>query len=246
MKPSEFQSRMADAAVVNYKNGLGCDSARYEKVRRIFERLPYGRVLDVGCADGSILGPLTGHHEIHGLDICPELVREACARGLRARMWNLDESPLPYHNLVFNHVHCGETIEHVADTDFLLCEINRVLAPGGHLILTFPNIRTPVGVAMLLFADLPPMFAARYRSGHFRDFTLRTMRIALRNAGFKIERALGAFFWLPFFGECFTTLASLVPSWSASIIVVARKTREAAYDPEEAAGDPGYRKGMWR
>lgn len=236
---------MAEAAIPHYRAGLGNDSPRYETIRRIFMRMEPGRVLDVGCADGCILGPCTGRHEIHGVDICKDLVSQACARGLRAQLLNLEERPLPYPDGHFGAVHCGETIEHITDTDWILSELNRVLAPGGTLVLTFPNVRTLVGLAMLL-ADIPPMFSARYRAGHFRDFTLRTMRVALRNNGFAVERAMGSQFWLPLFGDCLPWLARFLPSWSSSIIVIARKVAEWAYDGPSATADAGYRKGMWR
>jgi hypothetical protein len=70
---------------------------------------------------------------------------------------------------------------------------------GGHFLLTFPNVRTPVSLAMML-VDLPPMYSARYRAGHVRDFTAKTMRIALSNCGFRVEKMIGADFYLPKLG----------------------------------------------
>ena len=111
-------------------------------------------------------------------------------------------------------------------------EINRVLKPGGKLVLTFPNIRTILGLGMMLFFDLPPMYAARYRSAHFRDFTLRTIKIVLKAHGFRFERAIGSAFYLPKIEEFWSPLATHLPSWAYTVVVVATKQTESTYSSE--------------
>ncbi|HEY2329012.1 MAG TPA: methyltransferase domain-containing protein, partial [Verrucomicrobiae bacterium] len=138
----------------------------------------------------------------------------------------------PYPSAKFDAVLCGETIEHLVDTDWLIFEINRVLKPGGKLVLTFPNIRTLLGIGMMMLFDLPPMYAARYRSVHFRDFTLRTIRMVLAAHGFKIEKAIGSAFFLPRIGEFWSPLATVMPSWAHTVVVVATKESESSYTPE--------------
>ena len=206
---------------------------RTQKVRRIFSEMAAGRmILDVGCANGDILGPLAKVHEIHGVDLAPGLVERAIKNGIHAVCHNLESGPLPYPAGKFDAVFCGETIEHQVDTDWLMFEINRVLKPGGKLVLTFPNIRTLLGVGMMLFFDLPPMYAARYRSAHFRDFTLRTIKIVLKAHGFKFESAAGSAFYLPKIGEFWSPLASVLPSWSCTVVVVATKQTDSIYSSE--------------
>jgi SAM-dependent methyltransferase len=147
---------------------------------------------------------------------------------------------LPYPEKTFDAIFCGETIEHLVDTDWLMSELNRVLKIGGQLVLTFPNIRTALGIAMMLFFDLPPMYAARYRAPHFRDFTLRTIKIVLRTHGFVVDRSLGSSFYLPGIGEFASWLATFFPSWSSTAIVVANKRKDSAYVPEETIGALEY------
>jgi len=206
---------------------------RIQKVRRIFSGMAPGRViLDVGCSAGGVLRPLVKTHEIHGVDIAPSFVKRAIENGIHAVQHNLEGDPLPYPAGKFDAIFCGETIEHQVDTDWLMFEINRVLKPGGKLVLTFPNIRTLLGVGMMLFFDLPPMYAARYRSAHFRDFTLRTIKIVLKAHGFKFESAAGSAFYLPKIGEFWSPLASVLPSWSCTVVVVATKQTDSIYSSE--------------
>ena len=120
------------------------------------------------------------------------------------------------------------------DTDWLLCEINRVLKPDAHFILTFPNIRTPVSMLMMLL-NLPPMFSARYRSAHVRDFTTGMIRLALQNCGFREDIMWGIDFYFPKIGHCLSSLARPLPSWAAQGIVRAVKEKDVPYSAEEVA-----------
>src|SRR5207248_751197 len=90
-------------------------------------------------------------------------------------------------------------------------------------------------LCMMAFADLPPMYSARYRSAHYRDFTLRTMAIALTNHGFGIEAVIGTHFYFPGFGDVLSGLASWLPRWASQIVIKAQKTAMSQYSAKEAA-----------
>lgn len=233
MKSHELQLLLSEGAREYVLDAPAPSGPRVDIVRRIMSALPAGSsILDVGCADGGILRPLVKTHEIHGVEITPCFVERAIQHGVRAVQHNIEDKPLPYPPGKFDAVFCGETIEHQVDTDWLLFQINQVLKPGGKLVLTFPNIRTFLGIAMMLFFDLPPMYAARYRSAHFRDFTLRTVKIVLKAHGFQLEEARGSAFFLPKIGEFWTPLAGIFPSWAHTVVVVATKQKESTYSNE--------------
>jgi len=233
MSPSELQHLVAQKHVEIYE----ASGPRIEKVRRVFAGFKdKKKVLDVGCADGSILAPFAQIHELHGVDISEGLVTKACAVGIQAVAHDVETKPLPYPDGTFDVVFSGETIEHQVDTDWMLSELNRVLKSGGILVLTFPNIRTVLSIGMMLL-DMPPMYAARYRAPHYRDFTLRTIKIALCNHGFDLQKSIGSSFFLPKIGEYGSWLATIFPSWSNTVIVVAAKTRDSAYSAAESMGE---------
>lgn len=211
---------------------------RVEKVREIFKNMLAGRkVLDVGCATGAIMRPLVGLHEIHGVDICAPYVQAAVKAGVKAVTHDIDAGPLPYPDKTFDAIFCGETIEHYVDTDWLMSEINRVLKPGGVLVITFPNVRTALGLAMLLLLDVPPMFAARYRASHVRDFTLRTIKMAFSNNGFSVNQCLGTSFYLPRIGEFWSGVARYFPSWANTPMVIGTKLKDSPYNPDTAIAE---------
>ena len=73
----------------------------------------------------------------------------------------------------FATVICGELIEHLfEDPMHLMSEINRILKPGGHVVLTTPNICSLRAMAAILqgyhpgfLSGLHPARAARRRTG---------------------------------------------------------------------------------
>jgi len=212
--------------------------SRIEKSRKFLVESGAKKILDVGCANGAVLKPLLdGTRDLHGVDISQFLLDKANANGIKAVLHNLEVSPLPYADGTFDAVFCGETIEHQVDTDWLLSEINRVLKPGGFLVLTFPNIRTVLSLLMMAFFNIPPMYAARYRAPHVRDFTLKTIKIAFAENGFVIRRAVGAGFYFPKIGEFGSGLATWFPSWSFATVVLAEKKSTAVYPPKNLTAE---------
>ena len=56
-------------------------------------------------------------------------------------LFDAEKDPFPYPDEHFSTVLCCELIEHLAeDPMHMMAEINRILRPGGHLVLTTPNI----------------------------------------------------------------------------------------------------------
>lgn len=115
-----------------------------------------GKILDLGCGSGHLAMQLStlGFH-INGIDINDEHYGELNAvfskrKELQDKIWKLLEEKFdvkfnfyknrfPYENDSFNAVVAYAVIEHVSDLDQLLCEIKRVLLPGGYLFI----FRTP-------------------------------------------------------------------------------------------------------
>jgi len=234
MTNSELQQRESTrSGVVGYVGDTVETSNRARKLFRLFKTYPQSlNILDVGCATGSLLAPFASPNKITGYDVSSNLLEKALQNGYQqVKVVDISSQPFPASDGEFDLVFCGEAIEHVVDTDWLLCECNRVLVPGGHLILTFPNVRTLLGVAMLAVFNRPPMFAARYRAFHVRDFTTYHMRQALANNGFKVLRNIGSDFYVPHLGGCASFLATYLPSWASTVIVQAQKISQAVYDP---------------
>jgi len=99
-----------------------------------------GRVLDVGCGNGSFLELMrSAGWDIAGLDPDPKAAKLAAERlGTNIRTGELNSesfAPCSFDAVTLHHV-----IEHVFDPIELMADCRRILKPGGHLVLITPNL----------------------------------------------------------------------------------------------------------
>jgi SAM-dependent methyltransferase len=109
-------------------------------------------------------------------------------------LFDAERHAYPYPDGVFDLVLCCELIEHlILDPMHLLFECHRVLADGGLLLLTTPNIASLSSVACTLHGwRNPQVFSAYPAAGNFdtphvREYTAREVADAVGAAGFAIE-----------------------------------------------------------
>ncbi|HTP88189.1 MAG TPA: glycosyltransferase [Bryobacteraceae bacterium] len=121
-------------------------------------------------------------------------------------LFNAEADPFPYPDAYFTTVLCCELIEHLkADPMHTMSEINRVLKPGGRLLLTTPNIISYRALAGILQGYHPGFFPAYIRpdafgnadARHNREYAPMEVQFLLRDAGFELESLTTG----PFLGE---------------------------------------------
>jgi SAM-dependent methyltransferase len=109
--------------------------------------------------------------------------------------FDAERDRFPYPDAHFSTVLCCELIEHLFnDPMHLMAEVNRILKPGGHLVLTTPNVAGLRGIAAILQGYHPGFFHAYIRpseSGetdarHNREYTPREVHKLLENSGFEV------------------------------------------------------------
>ncbi|HXG31846.1 MAG TPA: methyltransferase domain-containing protein [Bryobacteraceae bacterium] len=113
-------------------------------------------------------------------------------------LFDAEKDRFPYPDAYFTTVLCCEVIEHLTeDPMHMMAEINRVLKPGGHLVLTTPNIASLRAIAAVLEGYHPALFPAYIRptgSGektaarHNREYTPKEIHLLLGDAGFEVVR----------------------------------------------------------
>lgn len=119
--------------------------SRFEAGLRLARRVRAGRVLDYGCGDGTFAAMLASDGEarlgeVVGVEIGEELVSDCRARHGRGGISFAlaDELDAPAHAGAYDAVFCMEVLEHVVGLAPVLERIERVLAPGGTLIVSVP------------------------------------------------------------------------------------------------------------
>jgi len=89
------------------------------------------RVLDAGCGTGDFARAIAAP-EVVGVDLSPAIVERARARGVDARVGDIQE--LPFADGDFDLVVCNWVLYHLPELDSGLAELARVLRPGGHFV----------------------------------------------------------------------------------------------------------------
>jgi SAM-dependent methyltransferase len=111
--------------------------------------------------------------------------------------FDAERDRFPYADEHFSTVLCCELIEHLfEDPMHMMFEINRILKPGGHLVLTTPNVVGLRGISAILLGYHPAFFHAYIKpaeSGevdarHNREYTPREVHKLLENSGFDVAR----------------------------------------------------------
>jgi len=101
-----------------------------------------GNILEDGCGVGMYvehLAPFGG--KIYGLEYDFERAAETGQRN--PRILNAAGEHLPYSDSSFDLILSHEVLEHVVDDWLAVCEMARVLRPGGRAVIFVPNIGYP-------------------------------------------------------------------------------------------------------
>jgi 2-polyprenyl-6-hydroxyphenyl methylase/3-demethylubiquinone-9 3-methyltransferase len=101
--------------------------------------------IDLGCGVGNFtVAAAQACRSAIGVDASAEMV--AAARRLAARVSNADfrqQDILAVDEPPVGLVLCSSVLEYVPDLDGALRVLDRLVAPGGHLIVSMPNPRVP-------------------------------------------------------------------------------------------------------
>ena len=99
-------------------------------------------ILDAGCGTGAILKRLGNGAGKIGIDFSPDAIAFCRKRGLN-NVRQCDIAALPFPDDSFDAVICSSVIYHewVPDVGAVMRELERVLSPGGLLLLIVPAFR---------------------------------------------------------------------------------------------------------
>lgn len=102
-----------------------------------------GRVLDLGCGDGSlarvVFGPSTPGRSLVGLELDPTDADAARASGVYDLVHTAPGGAMPEPDGSFDMVFSNSVLEHIPDIEPVLSEAGRVLRPGGSFVFTVPS-----------------------------------------------------------------------------------------------------------
>lgn len=165
-------------------------------VRLTLDRLPdhraFSHILDVGCGTGALLAPLSTRFPsavLAGADPSLAMLEIARARMRnRALLVAARAEALPFRDNMFDLVTSTSAMHYFTDLDAAACEMHRVTAPGGTLVITdwcrdflsvraFDMLMRVLGKANFTVLGTADCVSLLRRAG-FEAMTVDTRRIA--------------------------------------------------------------------
>ena len=162
---------------------------RFKEVTKLTEPTR-GRILDVGCADGTfskIILAKSRAESLIGIDSDRNFIDWAKKHSLSRMKFLLgDAQHLQFKSNFFNTVFCLEVLEHVQNSPKVLSEIKRVLKKGGYAILLVPSDSFLFKLIWFLWLHFYPRGWV-WRETHLQTFRNNYLTKICKRAGFKIE-----------------------------------------------------------
>ena len=178
-----------DATYTLGRRGYGTHAALLDLVR------PGARLLDLGAAGGYIseLARDRKGAAVLAVDLDPAACEESRARGVETLEGDVARM-LAAGDLVgrgpFDQVMLADLLEHLVDPDAALARAVELLAPGGEVIVSLPNIAYVRARARLARGVWRYEPTGIFDRTHLRFFTRRTARQMLERAGLAIGREI--------------------------------------------------------
>jgi SAM-dependent methyltransferase len=116
-------------------------------VRALLDELPCGPVLDAACGTGRHAAYLAAAgRDVIGVDASEAMLSRARAKLPRADLRRGELTALPLEDGAVGGAVCALALSHLPELGPALCELARVLRPGGRLVISNPH---PLAVGLL-------------------------------------------------------------------------------------------------
>jgi len=141
-------------------------------------------LLDVGCSNGALLWIASQLGiKAEGVEVSPRAAKNGIERGLKIHLGYLAELGLPENS--FDVVTLYEVIEHLDSPADLLEECNRLLKPGGVLVVGTGNTDSWTRRFM---GNRWDFFDLNQHGGHISFFSTSSLGILASRTGFSVKK----------------------------------------------------------
>ena len=146
------------------------------------------RVLDVGCSTGYLARILRGNgNMVSGVEIDPDAAEQARPSLGKLVIGDIESMDFTEHfeEASFDVVVFADVLEHVRDPAAVLRRVSGLLAPGGSLVLSIPNVAHGSVRLALLEGRFEYRPLGLLDDTHLRFFTRSSLDAMLASAGFR-------------------------------------------------------------
>jgi methionine biosynthesis protein MetW len=151
---------------------------------------PGTRALDVGCGGGELMEVLQREKKVvaRGMELDPELVERAVARGLSVVQGDADRDLTDYPDDAFDYAILSQTLQTARRPDKVLDELLRV---GRRAFVSFPNFAYwRMRLALLVHGRMPVVRhlpVSWYETENIHHVTIEDFRLLLAARGVTVE-----------------------------------------------------------
>lgn len=180
-------------AFYDAKAGLYDRGVNHVVLRAVRACLPAGgRVLDVGCGSGGLLGALRGAAGYRaGIELSPTAAKAAAE--VADEVVNLPvDADLPFPPGSFDVAVCADILEHLPDPAAVLTTVANLCRPGGAVVVSVPNVANWQARLRLLRGVWRYEQVGLFDSGHLRFFTRTTLLELVAGCGLAVEACVPA------------------------------------------------------
>jgi len=181
---------------IKHLDRINCFGRRrmiFKKILSYLKPVPEDRILEVGCSQGKTLIKMKKYSQnVTGIDFSSLAIKNAVTSGVM----EMDGSEMSFQSNYFDKVYSSHTIEHVPDPSKFIKEIERVVRPGGKVLLIYPFeiIRGCLTLTDAIFIYRNPLMA---RKLHLHRFTPKKIQQLIR--GTSLQHKKSGLHFVPFF-----------------------------------------------
>ena len=173
---------------VPWRSEAGARRRMWRRRLRLLRDAKRGRLLDVGCAEGSFIAQARdAGFAVEGTELSAHGARRT-ARGLGVPVFHGELVEAGYPACSFAVVTIWHVLEHMLHPGEALAEARRILEPDGTLVVAVPNRDNPVFRAAYRLARRRPLhlYHPDDREQHLHHWNPAALAVALELAGFDL------------------------------------------------------------
>lgn len=181
------------------------------KVHMAIDGLPQGRLLDIGCGVGDFLVHVKEKGwEVLGLEPSED-AKNIAEKRLSVRPLSPDDSST-LTDASFDVITLWHVLEHVDDLKTQTSEIDRILKPGGRLVVALPNLQS---FDCQYFKECWAAWDVPRHLNHFSSDTLQRMMVSLGFRPVGCKKLIWDAFYISYLSEKYQghSLALLRGAW---------------------------------
>jgi len=149
------------------------------------------RVLEIGCGAGRTLESLRSSGRCiatYGVELVPSIAAEARKRVDHVFVGNIEELTLPLEPGSMNAILCLDVLEHMVNPWSAMVKLADLLAPGGVLVASIPNVQNYRVILPLLRGRWDYASEGLLDRTHLRFFTRASAIELMECSGLLVDR----------------------------------------------------------